>query len=90
MPNHNNACSNDLGISIPDMTRAEVQAALEMDGGLNGYETVRYLHPHCQGFKIDVTYAVVRDHADQGRVKPTPQDKALSVSKPYAEAAFFD
>jgi hypothetical protein len=83
-------CMTELQSVKPGMTRAEVEKKFKMDGGLQGYVTVRYIHPECSYFKIDVKFLVKRNVEDQGRVVPTPKDKALSVSKPYIENPYYD
>jgi len=83
-------CMTELQSIKPGMSRAEVEKTLPMDGGLQGYVTVRYVHTECSYFKIDVTFLVKRDADDQGRVVPTPEDTAVSVSKPYIEHPYYD
>ena len=83
-------CMTDLESIKPGMTRAHLNKLLRMDGGLQDLVTVRYLHPQCPYFKINVTFTVMRNHADQGRVVPTQDDKVVSVSKPYLENPAFD
>jgi hypothetical protein len=83
-------CMTELQSVKPGMTRAEVEKEFQMDGGLQGYVTVRYIHPECSYFKLDVKFLVKRNAEDQGRVVPTPKDKALSVSKPYIENPYCD
>ena len=80
----------DLTSIKPDMTRAQVDKLLPMDGGLQDYVTVRYIHPDCPFFKIDVAFNVNRNHEDQGRIVPAPDDKVVTVSKPYIELPFSD
>ncbi len=75
----------------PGMTRAEIGKHLKEDGGIQSFETVRYLNPECyrhperECFKINVEFSVKRDPSDQNRIFPSPDDKAVTVSKPYIE-----
>ena len=83
-------CMTELQSIRPGMTRAAVEKKFQMDGGLQGYVTVRYVHPDCSYFKVDVKFTVKRDSDDQGRVVPTPEDNTVSVSKPYIENPYSD
>ena len=78
-------CMDDFAAIKSGMTRAQVQKLFQMDGGVQGYETVRYLHPECPYFMVDVSFNVKRNEADQGRLVPTQEDKIVHVSKPYLE-----
>ena len=83
-------CLKDFEALKPGMTRAEVEKRFPIDGGLQGFSPVRYLHPDCPYFKVDVEFAVQRDPKAQNRVAPTQADKVTKVSKPYLETPFFD
>lgn len=78
-------CLDDFKEIKPGMMRAEIEKRMTKDGGLQSYVTVRYVHPECSYFKIDVEYSVKRNPAEQGRVVPSADDKAVKVSKPYIE-----
>jgi hypothetical protein len=45
----------------------------------------RYCHPECAHFKVVVTFAVKRNLKEQGRVVPSPDDRATNVSTPTIE-----
>lgn len=72
------------------MTRSEVAASFQLDGGLQGVSPVRFLHPDCPNFKVDVEFDFQRDAADQNRAVIGKNDKVVRVSKPYQQQPFFD
>ncbi len=84
-------CLTELNEIKPGMTRAEIEKRVQMDGGIQDLVTVRYLHPECylhpeyECFKINVEFSVKRNPANQNRIVPSPDDKAVTVSKPYIE-----
>jgi hypothetical protein len=75
-------CLRDFEAIKPGMTRKEVQAQLHSDGGLQGVSPVRFVHPECPYFKIDVEFSFGRDEADQGRALRSDEDPVVRVSKP--------
>jgi outer membrane murein-binding lipoprotein Lpp len=84
-------CLADFGEIKPGMTRAEIDKRLRKEGGFQiGSKNVRYNHPECLYFKINVEFAVKRNPSDQNREVPSPDDKAVSVSKPYMGYATID
>lgn len=74
----------------PGMTRAEIEKRMQKDGGIQSYVTVRYLHPECSYFKLDVEFSVKRNPDDQNRLVPSADDKAVKVSRPYIENPYID
>jgi hypothetical protein len=72
------------------MTRGEIEGKLSKDGGLQGVSPVRFAHPACGYFKVDVEFEFKRDAADQNRAIQNKDDKATRVSKPYIERPFLD
>ena len=72
------------------MTRGQVEARLTTDGGLQGVSPVRFAHPACAYFKVDVAFEVKRNAADQNRALVDKADKVTKVSKPYIERPFSD
>ena len=80
----------DLAAIKPGMTRAEVEKKLAMDGGLQAASPVRFTHPDCPYFKIDVEFAVHRDPKDQNRVVFGKEDTGTKASRPYLEAPYLD
>jgi hypothetical protein len=72
------------------MTRAEVEKRLALDGGLQGASPVRFLHPDCPNFKVDVEFNFQRNAADQNRAVIGKDDKVTRVSKPYFQRPFMD
>jgi hypothetical protein len=72
------------------MTRAEVEKAFALDGGLQGASPVRLVHRSCPLFKVNVEFDFKRDAADQNRAITRPEDTVTHVSKPYFERPFMD
>jgi hypothetical protein len=83
-------CLKDFETIKPGMTRGDIEKKLRMDGGLHTPLEVRFVHPACQLFKIDVQFDFKRDAADQGRAIWGKDDKATKVSKPYIERPIGD
>jgi hypothetical protein len=83
-------CLKDFEAIKAGMTRSEIEAKLSMDGGLQGASPVRFTHPACAYFKVDVVFEFKRNAADQGRAIAGKDDKATKVSKPYIERPFLD
>ena len=83
-------CLADFQAIRVGITRAEIEKRLRLDCGLQSSENVRYCHPECGHFKIVVKFAVKRNPKDQGRVVPSPDDRATEVSKPTIEPMVFD
>ena len=83
-------CLAGLNEIRPGMTRAEIERRLQPDGGIQGPASVRYGHRECGYFKIDVEFAVARNPNGQNRAVPSPEDKAVKVSKPYIEQPHID
>ena len=83
-------CLADFKSIKAGMTRHEVEGKLMMDGGLQGAFPVRYIHPACPYFKIDVEFAFKKNAADQNRAITGKDDKVTRVSKPYIETPFLD
>jgi hypothetical protein len=83
-------CWKDFQAIKKGMTRAEVEARLGTDGGLSSAGFMRFVHPACSLFKIDVEFDYKRDANDQGRAITGKDDKVIRVSKPYIEPMFMD
>jgi hypothetical protein len=66
------------------MNRGDVEKTYRQDGGLSALDVVRYLDPHCQDIKVDVTYRLLR-HGSM-----LPGDIVVSVGKPYLETPYYD
>ena len=84
------SCLKDFESIKAGMTRGQVDAKLTMDGGLQGVSPVRFAHPACAYFKIDVEFEHKRNAADQNRAIADKADKVTKVSKPYIERPFAD
>jgi hypothetical protein len=84
------SCLRDFESIKVGMTRGQVEAKLPMDGGLQSVSPVRFAHPACGYFKIDVEFEFKRNAADQGRAIQDKADKITKVSKPYIEQPCFD
>jgi len=83
-------CLEDFQAIKTGMTREDVEKRFQMDGGLQGVSPVRFTHPECSYFKIDVEFSFKRDPQDQNRAIVSPDDKATKVSKPYIERPYID
>ena len=83
-------CLKDFETLKAGMTRGEIEGKFPMDGGLQGLSRVRFAHPTCAYFKIDVDFEAKGDGADPDRVGWGKDDKATKTSKPYLERPFFD
>ena len=84
------SCLKDLESVKPGTTRGQVEGKLSKDGGLQGVSPVRFAHPACGYFKIDVEFEFKRNTADQNRAISDTADKVTKVSKPYIERPFSD
>lgn len=84
------SCLKNLESIKAGMTRGQVEAKLTMDGGLQSVSPVRFAHPACGYFKVDVEFEFKRNAADQGRAIADKADKVAKVSKPYIERPFID
>ncbi len=84
------SCLKDFESIKTGMTRAQVEAKVTMDGGLQNVSPVRFAHPACGYFKIDVEFAFKRNAADQNRAIADKADKVTKVSKPYIERPILD
>jgi hypothetical protein len=83
-------CLKDFESVKAGMTRHDVDAKWTMDGGIQGVSPVRYAHPACPYFKIDVEFDFKKNAADQNRAITGKDDKVTRVSKPYIERPFLD
>lgn len=72
------------------MTRAEVEKRLRMDGGMQSPSLVRFAHPDCPCFKLDVGFSLRREPGEQGPAVFGPDDRVTTVSKPYLELPVSD
>jgi len=83
-------CLRDFESIKPGMTRGEIESKFPMDGGLQSVSPVRFTHPACAYFKIDVEFDFKRNAADQNRAIWGKDDKATKVLKPYIERPVSD
>lgn len=79
-------CLRDFESVKVGMTRAEIEKKLPMDGGIHLIHLVRFVHPECRYFKIDVEFDVKKN--DKGDKMQSPDDYAKTISKPYIETPF--
>ena len=71
---------------INGMKRSEVEKSFPQDGGLQFIPFVRYLHPECNFFKVDVYYDFKRDANDHNCPISSPDDLVTNISLPYIES----
>lgn len=83
-------CLRDFQSIRPGMTRHEVMQKFLMDGGLQTVSPVRFLHPQCRSFKVDVSFTYERDPENQNRAIMGKDDKVIEISRPYLEPPFMD
>ena len=67
------------------MTRSEIEALFERDGGFNGFYEVRYINPYCAFFKIDIAYDTTFTTNSNGRRIAGSNDVVTNISRPYLE-----
>ncbi len=65
------------------MTRGQLEDKFPKDGGRQSISPVRFTHPACGYFKIDVAFAV-----NDNRTVADKSDQVTKVSKPYIEEPF--
>jgi hypothetical protein len=71
----------------PGMSRKDVEAQFESDGGMQTGAWGRYVFRRCRTIKIDVRFT----GADEGTgAAMLPTDKVLGASRPYLEIPFAD
>ena len=78
-------CLADFESIKPGMRREDIEERFPLDGGLQFPSPVRFLHPSCSYFKIDVEFDFERDPGDQNRAIKGKDDKVTDVSRPYIE-----
>jgi hypothetical protein len=83
-------CLTDFQSIKPGMTRGEIQKKFPMDGGVQDFSLIRFAHPECDYFKIDVEFDSKRNANDQNRAINDSNDKVTKVSKPYIETPYMD
>jgi len=83
-------CFKNFEAITNGMARAEVERRLTPDGGLQGVSPVRFIDPHCPGFKINVEFEFTKDAAGQNRAIQSKGDKVIKVSQPRLERPFMD
>jgi hypothetical protein len=64
----------------PGMTRKSLSRMLIEDGGLQVRQHTRYLYKPCPYIKVEIEFAP----ADEGSTW-SPDDKVISISRPYLE-----
>ncbi len=69
----------------PGMTRNRLSRLLDEDGGLQSRTHGRYVYRRCAYIKIDVEFSAVDEETNA-----SPDDKIVTVSKPYLEYPTFD
>lgn len=83
-------CLKDFHAIKVGMTRNKIEKRLQLDGGLQGVSPVRFTHPECRYFKIDVEFSFKRNPEDMNRAITSPDDRVTKVSKPYIEVPYSD
>ncbi len=70
----------------PGMTRQEMKTIFQEEGGLSTRAQRTYVYKQCPYIKVNVVFAPV--DADRGTEKP--EDKVVSISRPYLEYSIVD
>lgn len=83
-------CLEDFECIKAGMTRGEVESRMPFDGGIHSAGLVRFTHPDCLMFKVDVEFEFKLDPADQNRAVTSKDDKVTKVSKPYIARGSID
>jgi hypothetical protein len=83
-------CLMDFQSIKPGVTMGEIQKKFPMDGGLQSPYLIRFTHPECDYFKIDVEFDFKCDVKDPNRPLWSPEDKVTKTSKPYIESPVMD
>lgn len=83
-------CLDDFNAIRPGMTRREVEEKFPIDGGIHTVSPVRFLHPDCYYFKVDVSFSYETDPTNQNRAIWSGVDKVICVSAPYIEYPYSD
>jgi hypothetical protein len=68
--------------------RSEVERDFVLDGGIQSRGASRYMFKKCRFIKIDVTFS--KDENSGTWIDGSPNDKVISVSKPYLEYPVMD
>lgn len=84
------SCLKDFAAIKIGMTRRQLEDAFRKDGGIYTATHVRFAHPTCGYFKIDVEFDCKKDAADQNRAIQSTDDPVIHVSKPYLETPSID
>ena len=83
-------CLVDFGRIRVGMTRSDVDKIFPQDGGIQCVSPVRYIHPECGYFMIDVSFDFKRNPDDQNRAITSPDDLVTNISRPYIEYPAYD
>ena len=84
------SCLKDFETLKPGMSRSEISRLFPLDGGIHRISVVRFTHPDCPYFKVDVEFEFDRNPDDQNRPTRGDNDRSTKISKPYLEAPFLD
>jgi hypothetical protein len=71
------------------MTRGEIEKKFTMDEGIHSPLLMRFTHPECDHFKIDVEFDFKNNNSDPNRIISS-EDKVTKISKPYIERPYMD
>ena len=83
-------CMGDFEKIKLGMTRSDVDKIFPHDGGIQRPSPVRYVHPECFYFMVDVSYDVKKNPQDQFRPTPTQNDPVTNISRPYLAHPAYD
>jgi hypothetical protein len=70
------------------MTRKDLESVFTTEGGLSTRQSRTYVHRQCPYIKVDVMFESVQELAE--KLKELPDDKIVSLSKPYLEYMILD
>ncbi|HEV2697077.1 MAG TPA: hypothetical protein VGU90_03725 [Terriglobales bacterium] len=70
----------------PGMTRGDLGSVFVEEGGISTRTQRKYVYKSCPYIKVDITFAP----ADKDQWTERPEDKIISISRPYLEGVIVD
>ena len=76
----------------PGMTRGDLLAVFNEEGGLSTRTQRRYVYKHCPYIKVEVNFDPVENQygGNQAMTVENPEDRIAKISRPYLEYAIAD
>ena len=70
------------------MTRADLLRVFKEEGGISTRTRRRYVYHDCAYIKVDVEFEPVGD--PENKLRQSPRDKIIKISKPFLEWSIMD